>query len=337
MILFSYKGKHLAPTDRKYLKSALPLLLGMLVCMVCLAGTTWAWFTASTSSGVQVIQSAAYSVEVNVSYEESEGKMQTVSPDDSAESGMLSYTSSLAANTNYTVTLKPTGTASKGYCILVVDGAYYYTETLPEGGLTFTYRTGSSVGSFQISWYWGTYPDTKNTDTSAETVTLLSNDDTVGKALTDSPAAETDPAEDAAEMVVDGTSETGTSAESTEPTATTYTVESGDTLSGIASKLGTTAEKLAAYNGIKDMNSIQAGQVLQIPPADYEVPKVTDTTAPAEDETEPVTEETASPDSDPTDSTAPSETTVETEAVDAGAEESTSASEPTEEQTETTP
>lgn len=41
-----------------------------------------------------------------------------------------------------------------------------------------------------------------------------------------------------------------------------YVVQSGDTLSGIAAQLGTTTETLAGYNGITNMNYIQAGQTL---------------------------------------------------------------------------
>jgi len=44
----------------------------------------------------------------------------------------------------------------------------------------------------------------------------------------------------------------------------TYTVVKGDTLSGIASKYGTTYQALAALNGIADPNKIYPGQVLKI-------------------------------------------------------------------------
>jgi len=46
--------------------------------------------------------------------------------------------------------------------------------------------------------------------------------------------------------------------------AKTYTVQTGDTLSGIASQFGTTYQKIAADNGISDPNKIFAGQVLKI-------------------------------------------------------------------------
>lgn len=44
----------------------------------------------------------------------------------------------------------------------------------------------------------------------------------------------------------------------------TYTVKAGDTLSGIASKYGTSYQKIAADNGIKNPNLIYPGQVLVI-------------------------------------------------------------------------
>lgn len=48
------------------------------------------------------------------------------------------------------------------------------------------------------------------------------------------------------------------------PQAQTYTVKSGDTLSGIASKFGTSWQRLQQLNGIADANRIYPGQVLRI-------------------------------------------------------------------------
>ena len=52
---------------------------------------------------------------------------------------------------------------------------------------------------------------------------------------------------------------------SQKPAARTYTVRSGDTLSGIAAKYGTTYQAIAAKNNIANPNLIYPGQVLQIP------------------------------------------------------------------------
>lgn len=45
----------------------------------------------------------------------------------------------------------------------------------------------------------------------------------------------------------------------------TYTVKSGDTLSGIANDHGLTSSELADYNNISDVHSLQIGQTLKIP------------------------------------------------------------------------
>ena len=54
------------------------------------------------------------------------------------------------------------------------------------------------------------------------------------------------------------------SAPSNNSNSTTYTVKSGDTLSGIAAKYGTTYQEIARKNGIANPNIIHPGQVLKI-------------------------------------------------------------------------
>ena len=43
-----------------------------------------------------------------------------------------------------------------------------------------------------------------------------------------------------------------------------YTVKSGDTLSGIAKKYGTTYQKIAQLNGISNPNRIYPGQKIRV-------------------------------------------------------------------------
>lgn len=52
---------------------------------------------------------------------------------------------------------------------------------------------------------------------------------------------------------------------SSAPSGTVYTVKSGDTLSGIAARYGTTYQALAQYNGIANPNLIYPGQRITIP------------------------------------------------------------------------
>jgi len=49
------------------------------------------------------------------------------------------------------------------------------------------------------------------------------------------------------------------------PAAQSYSVASGDTLGGIASKFNTSPDALSRANGISDPDSLSIGQVLQIP------------------------------------------------------------------------
>lgn len=60
------------------------------------------------------------------------------------------------------------------------------------------------------------------------------------------------------------TSGTSTSTETTKKDIT-YVVKAGDNLSKIASKYGTTYQKLASYNGITNPNVIHVGQKIKIP------------------------------------------------------------------------
>ena len=48
------------------------------------------------------------------------------------------------------------------------------------------------------------------------------------------------------------------------PTTVYHTVKSGETLSGIASKYGTTYQRLAQMNGIANPNKIYTGQRLRV-------------------------------------------------------------------------
>ncbi|MCL2559731.1 MAG: phage tail tip lysozyme [Turicibacter sp.] len=63
-----------------------------------------------------------------------------------------------------------------------------------------------------------------------------------------------------------GTSNTTSSSSNQQATSTvTYTIKAGDTLSGIATKFGTTVAKLQSLNNIQNANLIFAGQTIKIP------------------------------------------------------------------------
>ncbi len=146
-----YRGKYLKEKEESDGLTAmlLPSLLGIGLCAVCLAGGTYAWFSATQSAPAQVIQSAQYSVSTQVLTAEG-----TQLP---AYAG--AYT--LEAGQTYTVVLTAAGDASTGYCILNLEDARLHTVQIPVGtSLTFTLETRkSAVLTVTAQWGSSTRPE----------------------------------------------------------------------------------------------------------------------------------------------------------------------------------
>ena len=154
----------------------LPSVLGLALCFVCLAATTWAWFVVSVTSDSNTIQTASFGVAITV----------TPSSGSATDKGNNVY--SLSAGT-YTVTLTPTGNATKGFAVVTVAAAQppisqmlmlasagneeqqqttppntitavgtYYTQQLFVDGVaqvaTFTIQTSEAV-TLTVKAYWG--------------------------------------------------------------------------------------------------------------------------------------------------------------------------------------
>lgn len=116
----------------------LPSILGMLLCAVCLAGTTWAWFTATSSINNDLSIKAA-EFKVDVSFDIDEGVAKNGS------------TYQITSNKEYTVKIESTGTTS-GYCIVAVDGTRYYTSMNKNDAKTFI--VCSSRGELTVTTTW---------------------------------------------------------------------------------------------------------------------------------------------------------------------------------------
>ena len=136
------------PTDKNILRLLMPSAVGIFLCMVCLAGTTWAWFSASIQAPPQTITAANFDVSVSITGE-------TTGPvTESADGGYA-----LKANQTYTVTLTAAGTASGGgYCNVIKDGTVWRSTGAIEPGndLTFTLLCAADK-TYHFAAEWGKY------------------------------------------------------------------------------------------------------------------------------------------------------------------------------------
>ena len=108
-------------TQKAFRRMAFSSALGILACIICLAGMTWAWFTDSVTSSGNTITSSHFDVNVTV-IDSNNGVI-------SHESGnLLKYI--LGAGDSYTVTITAENNAWEGHCIVSVGDAHYNTGTM---------------------------------------------------------------------------------------------------------------------------------------------------------------------------------------------------------------
>lgn len=122
-----------------------PSALAVCACAVCLSATTYAWFSATSTSQVATIQAAEYNVSVAMN---ANGEWDN--------SGTYSVT--LDAGTEYEVNLTATGSAATGYCELKFgEGTPCYTVPIQKDGI-FTFTVKGFTGTLTITPMWGAYP-----------------------------------------------------------------------------------------------------------------------------------------------------------------------------------
>ncbi len=151
MLNLFYRAKWLKHVKQN---SALPFytaLLSMVLCMVCLAGTTWAWFTANQAVEVTAIQSAQWIIESVEVVQLSDENSDLISI--SVSETQYGKQFDAAANTKYLVTVSATGNASTGYLLVKTYDGNYYTR---ESSISFELCL-SQDGPVEISASWGVY------------------------------------------------------------------------------------------------------------------------------------------------------------------------------------
>ena len=154
--------KRRTPADDSILKMLCPSVLGMIVCVICLAGMSWAWFTAGVQSQT-TIKAASYTLRETVSVK-ADGSSDSKSTDVLEKSADGTY--ELSANKKYVVTLDPEATPRNGgYCIVKIkykdDGSektvkYSTAALMSNQQFSFTISNGNKAASCQLIAAWGT-------------------------------------------------------------------------------------------------------------------------------------------------------------------------------------
>ena len=148
--VFFHRAKHAAKEKRSdgLMHILAPSMLAICICAICLCGVSWAWFTASTSTGTTAIQSSSY----KLSYQVNEDTAAT-------ELTEADNTYTLTADTAV-ITLKATGTAgATGYCSIKIGDETYCTEQIfvnDTSEFTFTVSAAADT-TITLTPKWGTY------------------------------------------------------------------------------------------------------------------------------------------------------------------------------------
>lgn len=148
--VFFHRAKHATKEKRSdgLMHILAPSMLAICICAICLCGASWAWFTASTSTGTTAIRSSSYKLLYQVGEDATATEL--------AEAG-TAYT--LKADTTV-ITLKATGTAgATGYCSITVGSETYYTEQISVNDTSeFTFTVNAAANTqIILTPKWGTY------------------------------------------------------------------------------------------------------------------------------------------------------------------------------------
>ncbi len=143
-------------------------LLSMLLCTFCLAGTSWAWFTANQTLGVTTIESAVWEVVETLAFE-IVPVPQTMELDDGSGlppvrfdvetneilmpgGGMVLYAQ---ADTPYYISVETEGNSATGYVLVSTCDGDFYTF---EDSIVFTALL-SETSPISVRAHWGAVPE----------------------------------------------------------------------------------------------------------------------------------------------------------------------------------
>lgn len=257
-------------------------------CMIAMAISAYAYFSANIASNSNMIQAAHFDVEIAVS-SELDG---TFVLDQNTLRRSNVYVVNMKADTVYTIEVSTVGTANTGFVVVSAGGYQYHTEQLfldKKSMITFSVKPVEDM-EVELHPHWGTsshYEDFllgENDD-------FYLQDDPNGLSVKEltvyiPPVQNTDVQEPSS----------STAQPTTEPLQQ-HIVASGEYLYAIAKMYGITYEELLEYNPqIENPSSIRTGLIIYLPPWASLQPTTSPETEPQETITHPET--TVSPDTE---------------------------------------
>lgn len=135
----------------------LPSILSISICLICICGMTWAWYSASIDIDKNTIKAAYYDISVEVKDE------QDILVEKSNDGNYILPTGT------YSVTLTAKGNASTGYCkmkIADIEKELYTEQMYPtpaneqKQSITFIIKVEDSSKNISFLPVWGTYKGT---------------------------------------------------------------------------------------------------------------------------------------------------------------------------------
>ena len=133
-------------TDANIMQLLMPSVFGIIICLVCLAGMTWAWFTDTGEVSAAPLRSAQHKVQVEIKDAANGTEVQS--------GGDGEYTLTKDALYNVTLTVVES-TSYGGFSAVSVDGDTYYTERMQKNNNnSITFTVCSSEGKIIVASGW---------------------------------------------------------------------------------------------------------------------------------------------------------------------------------------
>ena len=124
-LFFEEKDKNKKMTDKTFSQGMIISLVSVLLCIVALCSASYAWFSAKTSSGQNLLQGSSFALDVTVT----DGAGNELSVTDNQD-GTLTYVLGAAGDYQVTLRMSAQATATKGYCGIVVGGEEKRTSSI---------------------------------------------------------------------------------------------------------------------------------------------------------------------------------------------------------------